>query len=74
MRPKWLDEYQNRLIEKYKYRNLNGTFAKGNPGGPGRPRIDHLKRAGIYRKYHLNKWNLKLESYPLRRNVEIAKH
>jgi hypothetical protein len=58
MRPQWLEEYQNRFFEKFRYRNLNGTFAKGNPGGPGRPKVDYLKRAGIYRKVPLEQMSL----------------
>lgn len=33
-------EYQNMVLT---HRNPNGTFAKGNPGGPGRPTIQQLK-------------------------------
>lgn len=69
MRPQWLEEYQNKFFEKFKYRNLNGTFAKGNPGGPGRPKIDYLKRAGIYRKVPLEQMS------PVERELSIrAEH
>jgi hypothetical protein len=37
MRPQWLEELQDRTLEKLKYRDLNGRFTVGNPGGPGRP-------------------------------------
>lgn len=66
MRPQWLEEYQNRILKKFKYRNLNGTFAKGNPGGPGRPRVDFLKRAGIYRKVPLEQMSPEMREISLR--------
>jgi hypothetical protein len=66
MRPQWLEEYQNRILKKFEYRNLNGTFAKGNPGGPGRPRIDYLKRAGIYRKIPLEQMDPQTREISLR--------
>lgn len=66
MRPQWLDEYQNKYFEKFKYRNLNGTFAKGNPGGPGRPKIDYLKRAGIYRKVPLEEMSPEIREVSIR--------
>lgn len=40
MRTDWLEKHQNKILA---YRNTNGTFAKGNPGGPGRPTIQQLK-------------------------------
>ena len=66
MRPLWLEEYQNKFFEKFKYRNLNGTFAKGNPGGPGRPKIDYLERAGIYRKVPLEQMSPEIREISLR--------
>lgn len=40
MRTQWLEGYQNKVLA---YRNPDGTFAKGNPGGPGRPTTQQLK-------------------------------
>lgn len=66
MRPQWLEELQDKTLEKLKYRNLNGTFAKGNPGGPGRPKVDYLKRAGIYRKIPLEQMDPETRELSLR--------
>ena len=41
------EEYQERLYPFIHGRHRDGTFAVGNLGGPGRPRIDFLGRAGI---------------------------
>lgn len=66
MRPQWLEELQDKTFEKLKYRNLDGTFAKGNPGGPGRPRVNFLARAGIVRLVPLEEMSPEVRDISLR--------
>ncbi len=40
-------DFEERLYPLLHGRYRDGTFAFGNPGGPGRPRIDFLGRAGV---------------------------
>ena len=47
MRPQWLEELQDRTLEKLKCRDLNGRFTVGNPGGPGRPTNESVRAKRI---------------------------